>query len=36
MIPNVIGFVSKNFPPITSWTREQQVAAKNVHSDFQI
>ena len=35
MIPNLIGFVSKNFSPITSWTREWQAAAKNVHSDFK-
>ena len=34
--PNLIGFVRKKFSPMTSWSRDQQVPAKNAHVDFQI
>ena len=33
---NLIGFVSKFFSPMTSWSRDQYVSAKNVHGNFQI
>ena len=35
-MPNLVGFVNKNFSPMTSWFRDQQVPAKNVNSGFQI